>query len=127
MLTPSDSDMRALRVLSLIALAIIIWMLAQRTSEGASIVDSSFVDWVARRESGFDYNARGKLDELGAWQLRAIAVREVNRIFGTSYVHSDALDPVKGRRIATLYLRICESRSRSKTRAAVYRIYRGLR
>lgn len=94
---------------------------------GASVVTPDFVAWVEHRESKGNPSARGKLDELGCMQLRAIAVREVNRLTGSTWKHRDALDPVKARLIGAAYLRICETRSRVKTRAAIYAKYRGLK
>lgn len=100
-------------------------LLAAKSCFGASVVTPDFVAWVEHRESRGNPSARGKLDELGCMQLRAIAVREVNRVTGSKWKHRDALDPVKARSIGAAYLRICESRSRAKTREAVYAKYRG--
>jgi hypothetical protein len=44
----------------------------------------------------------------GIWQLHDIAVREVNRIYGTRYFWpQDALNPITARQIARCYLKIC--------------------
>lgn len=91
------------------------------------VITEAFLDWVAMVESGNNPNARGKLDELGAYQLRAIAVREVNRLTGSRWKHRDALDPKKARIIARHYLLICSMRSAERTRESIYRKYRGLR
>lgn len=104
---------------------ILVAILAAKRSDGASVVTPDFVAWVEHRESKGNPAARGKLDELGCMQLRAIAVREVNRVLGTAWKHRDALDPVKARSIGAAYLRICETRIRVKTREAVYAKYRG--
>lgn len=91
------------------------------------VVTEEFLDWVAMVESRNNPKAIGKLDELGAYQLRAIAVREVNRLTGSKWKHRDAFDPKKARIIARDYLRICERRVAQKTRESVYRKYRGLK
>lgn len=92
----------------------------------ASVVDDALLNRVAWAESRNNPRAVGKLDERGAYQLRPIAIREVNRIHGTSYTIHDATTP-KAREIARLYLLICESRCRVKTAANVYAKYRGAR
>ena len=99
-------------------------LLAAKSCLGATPAD---LRWLAMRESSNNPNARGKLDELGIYQLRAIAVREVNRLKGTSFKHSDALDPVKAAIIAGHYWDIAASRTSRKTREGIHRIYRGLK
>ena len=103
---------------------ILVAILTAKRSEGATPAD---LQWLAQRESGNRPNARGKLDELGLYQLRAIAVREVNRLKGTKFKHADALDPIKAPIIAGHYWDICASRTSRKTREGIHRIYRGLR
>lgn len=103
---------------------ILVAILAAKRSEGASAED---LRWLSKRESNNKPHARGKLGELGLYQLRAIAVREVNRLKGTSFKHSDALDPVKAPIIAGHYWDIAASRTSRKTREGIHRIYRGLR
>ncbi len=92
-----------------------------------SVVDDALLNRVAWVESRNNPRAVGKLDERGAYQLRPIAIREVNRVFGTKYHIGDATNMVKSREIARLYLLICESRCRVKTPANVYAKYRGKR
>lgn len=67
--------------------------------------------------------------KLPVWifELKAIAIREVNRIHGTSYLPKDAWDPIKAREIARLYLLICEHRCKVKTPSSVYAKYRGVK
>lgn len=48
-------------------------------------------------ESGGNDQARGRHGELGALQIKAILVRDVNRIMGTSYAHQQ----VTNRQVAT--------------------------
>lgn len=103
---------------------ILVAILTAKRSDGATPAD---LRWLAQRESGNNPNARGKLDELGKFQLRAIAVREVNRLKGTSFKHADALDQVKAPIIAGHYWDIAASRTSRKTREGIHRIYRGLR
>jgi len=96
-------------------------------SAGASVVDDALLNKVAWVESRNNPRAVGKLGELGAYQLRPIAIREVNRVYGTKYHIRDARKMVESREIARLYLLICESRCRVKTPANVYARYRGAR
>ena len=100
--------------------------LGLRSCAGASVVDEALLNKVAWTESRNNPSAVGKLGEVGAYQLRPIAIREVNRIYGTSYTIKDATTP-KAREIARLYLLICESRVRVKTAASVYAKYRGVK
>ena len=92
-----------------------------------SVVTATLLDRVAWTESRNNPKARGKQGEMGAYQLKAIAIREVNRIHGTGYLPKDAWDPIKAREIARLYLLICEHRCKVKTPSAVYAKYRGVR
>ena len=92
-----------------------------------SCVDDALLNKVAWVESRNNPKAVGKLGEVGAYQLRPIAIREVNRVNGMCFQLQDARDPVKSREIARLYLLICESRCRVKTPAVVYARYRGKR
>jgi len=96
-------------------------------SAGASVVDDALLNRVAWAESRNNPKAVGKLGEIGAYQLRPIAIREVNRVFGTKYHIPDARKMVESREIARLYLLICESRCRVKTPANVYAKYRGVK
>lgn len=113
-----------LRVSCYLMLVIFAWVIFANSCNGASADD---LHWLAQRESGNRPNARGKLDELGLYQLRAIAVREVNRLKGTKFKHADALDSVKAPIIAGHYWDICASRTSRKTREGIHRIYRGLK
>ena len=44
-------------------------------------------------------------NSCGILQIRKICLDDVNRIYGTSYKHSDAFDPASARTIAKLYLK----------------------
>lgn len=95
-------------------------------SAGApSVVDEALLNRVAWVESRNNPRAVGRLGEIGAYQLRPIAIREVNRVYGTKYHIRDATKMIESREIARLYLLICESRCRVKTPANVYAKYRG--
>lgn len=48
---------------------------------------------IAYTESRFNEGAIGKSQDFGILQLTPIYVKEVNRLNGTEYNHSDALDP----------------------------------
>ena len=91
------------------------------------MVDDALLNKVAWAESRNNPKAVGKLGEIGAYQLRPIAIREVNRVNGMCFRLQDARDLVKSREIARLYLLICESRCRVKTPESVYARYRGKR
>ncbi len=57
-----------------------------------------FLSMIAALETGgeqYPDEAIGKAGERGRYQLSAIFVRDVNRIAGTGYVHTDAHDPLK--------------------------------
>ena len=107
--------------------ALIFTLLAVAQRMHGSCVDDALLDHVAWIESRNNAKAVGLREELGAYQLRPIAVREVNRIYGTNFKFADALSIKKSREIARLYLLICESRVRVKTPANVYAKYRGVR
>ena len=55
-------------------------------------------------ESGGNDYARGKHGELGAFQIRPVMVRDVNRIMGTSYGHSQMTNRAIARFIVSSYL-----------------------
>lgn len=48
----------------------------------------------------------------GAYQIQNIYVRDINRIYGTSYVHEDALDTVKATRMVGMYVSHYGTRAR---------------
>lgn len=92
-----------------------------------SVVTPAMMHWVMVMESGGNAKARGKAGELGLYQLKAVAVAEVNRVTGTKWKHHHALDPEMAELIAFSYMRICETRCKVKTREAVYAKYRGFK
>ena len=114
---------------------VIMWMMAATAAmaialvscHGASVVTEALLDRVAWAESRNNPRAVGRLGEVGAYQLRPIAIREVNRICGTKYHVADARNMVRSREIARRYLLICESRVTVPTAARVYAKYRGAR
>jgi hypothetical protein len=55
-------------------------------------------------ESGGNDLARGRHGELGALQIKPILVRDVNRIMGTHYAHSQVTNRAVSTFIATAYL-----------------------
>ena len=111
------------------------WMMAATAAmaialvscHGASVVTDALLDRVAWSESRNNPRAVGRLGEVGAYQLRPIAIREVNRIYGTRYHVADARNMVRSREIARRYLTICEARVNNPTPARVYAKYRGVR
>ena len=110
-----------------IATAILIWvMVAPKSCHGATI-NASHMHAIAIKESGNNPRAVGKAKELGKFQLKAVAVKEVNRVTGTKWKHSDAIDPELSDYIAYAYMRICQSRAKDKSVASAYRVYRGLK
>ena len=94
---------------------------------GTTVVDDALLNQIAWKESRNNPRAVGRVGEIGEFQLRGCAIREVNRVYGTRYKLADAWDRVKAREIARLYLLICESRVRVKTPESVYATYRGKR
>lgn len=98
---------------------------AAKSCHGATITHD-FVRKVAVRESGNNPKARGKAGEVGPHQLKAVAVKEVNRLNGTKWRLEHAKDPELSGFIAYAYLQICLSRSNGTAEGA-YRVYRGLR
>ena len=55
-------------------------------------------------ESGGNDQAKGRHGELGALQIKAILVRDVNRIMGTSYTHAQVTNRATATFIAQSYL-----------------------
>jgi hypothetical protein len=55
-------------------------------------------------ESGGNDLAKGRHGELGALQIKSIMVRDVNRIMGTHYVHSQVTNRATATFIANAYL-----------------------
>jgi soluble lytic murein transglycosylase-like protein len=55
-------------------------------------------------ESNGNDHARGRHGELGALQIKPILVRDVNRIMGTHYAHSQVTNRAIASFIATAYL-----------------------
>lgn len=55
-------------------------------------------------ESGGNDHAKGRHGELGALQIRPILVRDVNRIMGTHYVHTQVTNRATATFIANAYL-----------------------
>lgn len=92
----------------------------------AEPITKPFLHAVAMRESGNNPKAIGKAGERGPHQLKAVAVREVNRVTGTKWQHAHVMDPELSELIAYAYLKICQGRS-DGTAAGAYRKYRGLR
>lgn len=115
------------RVQSLKLLAWIItitFVLAAVSCRGASVVTDAMLDRVAWAESRNNPHAVGRAGERGAYQLKSIAVREVNRVYRANYTPADRV--ARGREIAALYLAICERRTKQpKTESRIYATYRG--
>jgi soluble lytic murein transglycosylase-like protein len=55
-------------------------------------------------ESNGNDHAKGRHGELGALQIKPILVRDVNRIMGTSYTHSQVTNRATATFIANAYL-----------------------
>ena len=111
---------------------VVMWMFAATAAmafalvscHGATVVTDALLGRVAWAESRNNPRAVGKLGEVGAYQLRPIAIREVNRIYRTRYTVADART-AKAREIARRYLLICESRVTAPTAERVYLKYKG--
>jgi len=66
-------------------------------------------------ESGGDTFAHNKKEDArGILQIRAILIRDVNRIYHTSFKHMDAWDEDRSAMIAVMYLRHYEADSFEK-------------
>ena len=111
--------------MGLVIISLLAFALSLASCKGASVVTEALLDRVAWAESRNNPNAVGRLGEIGIFQLRPIAIREVNRIYGTQYHVADAGNMVKAREIARRYLRICESRINQPTPERVYAKYQG--
>ena len=111
---------------------VVVWMMAATAAmafalvscHGASVVTEALLDRVAWAESRNNPRAVGKLGEIGIFQLRPIAIMEVNRLTGSRYTIADARTG-RAREIARRYLLICESRVTNPTAERVYARYRG--
>jgi hypothetical protein len=108
----------------IIGAVILTGMVMATSCHGAS---PELLDHVAWCESRNNPHAVGKRGELGAYQLKPIAIREVNRIYHTHYHMVDADNMVKAREIASRYLDICARRTKNPTPERVYRTYRGIK
>lgn len=64
-------------------------------------------------------------DAQGCLQIHAEVIADVNRVYGTDYTHSDALDPQKARRICELYLLYWAGRHPHPTPEMAARIWNG--
>lgn len=91
---------------------------------GASLVDQKLMSDISYRESRNNPKARGKAGELGMYQLKPIAIREVNRVYGTKWQNHHALDAELAHHIAYSYLTILERRVRCLTPSQLYAVYR---
>lgn len=58
---------------------------------------------IAKTESDFDFNAKGKANDYGVFQLTPVFVKEANRIIGEEvYKHTDAFNPSKALEMVTI-------------------------
>lgn len=69
------------------------------------------------------YGAASNGRALGILQIHAEVIRDVNRIYGTHYRHSDALNPARAKKICKLYLQAYAGRNATPERMA--RIWNG--
>jgi hypothetical protein len=95
----------------------------------ASQVTPEFVHWVGVRESGMNHAAVGRAGEIGAWQVKPIALRDVNKHFGWRYTVADLRLEANASRIATAFLRLQERRlrvllRRQPSQSEIYGAYR---
>ena len=74
---------------------------------------SALIDALISVESGGRADAVGdKGKALGVLQIWDVVVKDVNKSYGTTYVHKDAFNPVKARQICEQYLKIYVRKSR---------------
>lgn len=96
------------------------------------VVTESFLARVALRESGGNPQARGKAGEAGIYQLKPIAVKDVQARYGWRHSFKEATSTF-ARQYAEAYLIMQETRLRARykrnpTEQEVYRSYnRGFR
>jgi hypothetical protein len=64
------------------------------------------------KESGMNHSAVGRAGEIGAWQVKPIALKDVNRHFGWRYTAADLRLEANASRIAAAYLMMQERRLR---------------
>lgn len=64
----------------IVAIVVFLIVCGVRSCHGG-VVTEQFLDSIAQRESGNNPAAVGKKGERGAWQLRPIAIAEVNRVY----------------------------------------------
>lgn len=94
-----------------------------------SVVTPEFVQWVGMKESGMNHRAVGRHGEQGAWQIKPIALKDVNKNFGWRYTVSDLRDPSPARAVATAFLGLQERRllgylRRQPSTSEIYSAYR---
>lgn len=95
----------------------------------ASVVTPEFVQWVGMKESGMNHRAVGRHGEIGAFQIKPVALRDVNKHFGWRYTVADLRDPSPARAVATAFLGLQERRlrvhlRRQPTQSELYGAYR---
>lgn len=79
------------------------------------IIVSVFLAVLADIESNNDPHAKGKNGELGIYQISAICVQDVNRIYHTQFTHVEMRDPEKAKAVCLLYLSHYAERFRRDT------------
>lgn len=98
----------------------------------AGVVTDSFIQRVALRESGNNPKARGKAGERGPWQMKPIAVKDVQARYGWKHTFQEATT-THARAYAEAYLIMCEVRflnhyKRNPSEVELYRVWnRGFR
>jgi hypothetical protein len=98
----------------------------------AGVITESFIGRVAWRESKNNPNAVGRAGERGPWQMKPIAVRDVQARYGWKHTFQEATT-THARAYAEAYLIMMEAKLRSHyrrqpTEVEVYRSYnRGFR
>jgi ribosomal protein S27AE len=102
-----QSDQLDRQTWPIIALVIGISMLAAMRGF-AGVVTEGFLDRVAWVESHNNPMAIGAHGELGAYQIKSIAVEECNRVYGWRLSHTAVVSQVVGRAVARGYSLICE-------------------
>lgn len=76
-----------------------------------------------------NHRAVGRHGEIGAYQLKPIALRDVNKNFGWRYTVADLRDPSPARAVATAFLGLQERKllgylRRQPTQSEIYSAYR---
>lgn len=106
-----------MKIMSTIIMCIVITF--ANTCEAKRMIDVSvsdnLINALVKVESGGDNTKIGKLGEIGILQIRPCIIEDVNRVYKTKYVFSDAKDNRKAKDICRKYLTYWGNHYQKKT------------